>query len=206
MPSLTVHAEVLDTNLRRIFDQSRTVGVSADASLRVMEIPASAFQPEGQVYCVRLEMRNRTGDMVGRNFYWTTGERPQFDWAKTDYTHTPTKALENMLALRTLPRGRIQGTLTATGRKLHVRLENPSHVLAFQVQVNARTADGRPVLPLLWNDDFIELLPGEVRELTASLPMQYAGEVPVVEVSGWNIHPFTLVATHRPAVSAAKGK
>jgi exo-1,4-beta-D-glucosaminidase len=205
-PSLTMHAEVWDTKLHRIFDQTQKVDAAAGASQRIMDIPASVFQPEGQIYFVRLEIKNRTGNIVDRNFYWTTGERPQFDWAKTDYTHTPTKTLENMQALRTLPRGRIQGTLTATSRRLHVRLENPSHALAFQVQVNARTADGRPVLPLLWNDDFIELLPGEVRELTASLPMQYAGTAPVVEVSGWNVHPITLAVTNRPTVRKSKGK
>lgn len=68
------------------------------------------------------------------------------------------KEFENMQALRKLPKPQIRGTLTMCVRKLHVHLENPTQALAFQIQLAARDMDGKPVIPLLWTDDFVELM------------------------------------------------
>jgi hypothetical protein len=48
------------------------------------------------------------------------------------------------------------------------------------------------VIPLLWSDDFIELMSGEHRNLTAALPETYAGVSPTVVVTGWNTNPLVL--------------
>jgi exo-1,4-beta-D-glucosaminidase len=99
-----------------------------------------------------------------------------------------------MQALRTLPKSEIRASLTTTNHILHVHLENPSHALAFQVEVRGFTADGKPILPLLWNDDFVELMPGESRDLTAELPKATAANQASIIVSGWNTNTLTLGA------------
>ncbi len=190
--SLSVHAEVLDLNLRRVFDQTRTVNIAADGSLHALDIPAGIFQPDNSIHFVRLELKNGSGMVVSRNFYWIPSRLTEFDWAKTDYTHTPAKTFANMQALRTLPASQLRGVLTAGGRELRVHLENSSQSLAFQIQLAARTAGGLPVVPLLWNDDFIELMPGEQRNLTAELPETYRGATPGVTVTSWNTKPLSL--------------
>jgi len=77
------------------------------------------------------------------------------------------------------------------GRELRVHLENPSHALAFQVEVIGKNAKGETIIPLLWSDDFVELMPGEHRDLTATLPANSAAGTTVV-VSGWNTNTLTL--------------
>ena len=42
-------------------------------------------------------------DPVSHNFYWVPGTLTTFDWAKTDYTHTPAARYEDLTALATLP-------------------------------------------------------------------------------------------------------
>jgi exo-1,4-beta-D-glucosaminidase len=191
-PALTVHAEVFDLDLKRVFDQTQSVNVAADGSQRAFDIPSRIFQPENSLHFVRLELKDPAGKIISRNFYWIPSRLTEFNWAKTDYTHTPAKTYANMQALRTLPESQIRGTLTRSGRELRVHLENPSNALAFQVQLATNGRNGKPIIPMLWSDDFIELMPGESRDLTAEIPDDYRNSTPTVIVSSWNTKPVTL--------------
>ncbi|MGB7197851.1 MAG: glycosyl hydrolase family 2, partial [Acidobacteriaceae bacterium] len=131
---------------------------------------------------------------VSRNFYWIPSTLTVFDWSKTEYTYTPAISYPDMQALRALPKSQIHATLTTANHTLHVHLENPSQALAFQVEVRGFTADGKPILPLLWSDDFVELMPGEHRDLTAELPKDTTSDKASVIVSGWNTNTLTLGA------------
>ena len=191
-PSLTVHAEVFNLQLHRDFDQTKTIDLTADGSQRVLDIPSSIFQPENATHFVRLEMRDKAGKVVSRNFYWIPSKLTVFDWPKTDYTHTPAISYANMQDLNTLAKANIRGSMSIRGRELRVHLENPSHALAFQVEVVGKDAKGHTIIPLLWSDDFVELMPGEHRDLTATLPESSAAAGTTVAVSGWNTNTLTL--------------
>jgi exo-1,4-beta-D-glucosaminidase len=48
-------------------------------------------------------------------------------------------------------------------------------------------ANGEEILPILWQDNYFSLLPGESREITATYRAKLLGSVrPVVTVKGWN--------------------
>lgn len=191
-PPLTVKAEVYDFNLKKVFDQTAHINVAADSSQRALDIPAGIFQPADSIHFVRLELTNSSSAVVSRNFYWVPATLTTFDWSTTNYTHTPATKYANMQALHTLPHIKIHARMTLKGGVIHVQLKNPSKSLAFQVEVRAKSSDGKPIVPLLWNDDFVELMPGESRELTAELPAAFRTAKPSVTVSGWNIDPVTL--------------
>jgi exo-1,4-beta-D-glucosaminidase len=72
--------------------------------------------------------------------------------------------------------------------------------LAFQISAALRTSSGGLIAPVLWSDNWIELIPGESRTLTAQLP-ENAPADPVVQIEGWNIAPETIKPA--PAVVAA---
>jgi exo-1,4-beta-D-glucosaminidase len=71
----------------------------------------------------------------------------------------------------------------------HVMVENPSKSLAFFVRLKVeKGAKGEEILPVVWEDNYISLLPGEKREITATYRASELGAAkPVVEVSGWNV-------------------
>ena len=55
-------------------------------------------------------------------------------------------------------------------------------------------AGGDEILPTLWSDNYVSLVPGEKRELTARLPTAALGGArPVVVVTGWNLPVTTSV-------------
>jgi exo-1,4-beta-D-glucosaminidase len=71
----------------------------------------------------------------------------------------------------------------------HVTLQNPGKSLAFFVRLKvAKGKGGDEILPVVWQDNYVSLLPGERRELTATYRVRELGAAqPVVEVSGWNL-------------------
>jgi exo-1,4-beta-D-glucosaminidase len=70
-----------------------------------------------------------------------------------------------------------------------VTLENPSKNLAFFVRLKlSKGKDGDEILPVVWEDNYVTLLPGEKREISASYRTSDAGSAkPTLEVSGWNV-------------------
>ncbi len=68
-------------------------------------------------------------------------------------------------------------------------LENPSKSLAFFVRLKVNKGKGGDeILPVIWQDNYVSLLPGERREITATYRAQELGTAqPSVEVSGWNV-------------------
>jgi exo-1,4-beta-D-glucosaminidase len=67
----------------------------------------------------------------------------------------------------------------------HVTVENPSKSLAFFVRLKVNQSN-QEILPVIWQDNYISLLPGEKREITASYATK-GNTKPTVEVSGWNV-------------------
>jgi exo-1,4-beta-D-glucosaminidase len=69
-----------------------------------------------------------------------------------------------------------------------VTLENPSKALAFFVRLKLdKGKGGEEILPVVWEDNYISLAPGEKREITATYRASIGAAKPEVEVSGWNV-------------------
>jgi exo-1,4-beta-D-glucosaminidase len=156
-----------------------------------LTIPADKFSGESSIYFVELSLKDTKGVILSRNFYWVPVKATEFNWSKTDYTHTPALSHENLTALRQLPKAQIESSLQVQSDGAWVvRLHNPSKALAFQVAVEAVDQRGDDISPLPWSDNYIELMPGETREISATPPATEK-EASIV-VSGWNIASTTL--------------
>jgi exo-1,4-beta-D-glucosaminidase len=67
-----------------------------------------------------------------------------------------------------------------------VTVANPSKSLAFAVHLKVKKdTDGEEVLPVLWEDNYFALLPGQTRQITATYQPLKARTT--VEVDGWNV-------------------
>ncbi len=193
--ALAVTAKVYDSDLKELFSKELHVDVGADTSLRAIPIPDSVFSTSSKIYFVDLILKKNTGDVVSRNFYWVPSTLTAFDWPKTDWAYTPVTQHEDMTVLEKLPTAKVDAEshleTSADGKTVQIRLHNPSKALAFQVAVAARDTHGEDIVPAVWSDNYVELMPGESRILTATLPAS-AADGAVVVVSGWNIPEQTL--------------
>ncbi len=195
---LQVTVTLYDLHLKRLFTQQTTVTPEADSSLKALTIPEENFSAASSIQFVELSLSNPQGEIVSHNFYWVPAKLTEFDWSKTDYTHTPAVSHEDLKALRQLPGAQIVASLErGSSANLVVHLTNVSKALAFQVSVDAVDSSGSSVSPLPWSDNYVELMPGASRTLTAK--PAGSGTVASVIVTGWNIPSITLRDTPRDA-------
>jgi exo-1,4-beta-D-glucosaminidase len=97
-----------------------------------------------------------------------------------------------MTALAKLPKSRVDVTSSLRAGEsstVRVKLHNPSGQLAFQLRVSLRNqATKEEILPVLWEDNYISLLPGETRDIDARyLPQTKLPAHLTLRVDGWNL-------------------
>jgi exo-1,4-beta-D-glucosaminidase len=69
-----------------------------------------------------------------------------------------------------------------------VRVQNTGDHLAFQVRLRLTDGDGGgEILPVFWEDNYIELFPGEAREIAVSYRLADRKAAPAVSAEGWNV-------------------
>ncbi|MGH9736701.1 MAG: glycoside hydrolase family 2 protein [Candidatus Acidiferrales bacterium] len=210
-PGLTAKASVFDLAMHQTFSRDANVDLPSDSVARVFTIPDSAFDPASPVHFVDLTLAGRAGTIVSRNFYWVSSKQDTYDWEKTTYRFTPVTSYEDFTALQTLPKARIAVSASegpnASAPTVRVHLRNTSSHLVFQLRlaIRPKAADSE-TLPVFWSDNYIELMPGESREITARyLPAQSLGNAPELIVSGWNIEAQTAIIAEAKAASARAG-
>lgn len=191
---LTAIAQVYDFKMKKVFEQSKRIDTGSDAAVKAIEIANGVFDDKEQLYFIRLTLKNLSGAVVSRNFYWVPSQPTVFDWAKTEFNVTPASQHEIMTSLRSLPAASVKVRVAAAkdGRVV-VHLRNDSEALAFQVAATIQNHAGEVLRPLMWSDNFIELMPQEERELSVELPKD-AGPSSALQlvVSGWNTQPLKL--------------
>src|SRR5581483_6092810 len=124
---------------------------------------------------------------------WLSTKEETIDWENSNWYTTPTASYADYTALSQLPKVKLNVS-SHTERKAdeaitHVSLVNPSKNLAFFVRLKLnKGAGGQEILPVMWDDNYISLLPGEKREVSATVRAADLGnDKPVVEVKGWNV-------------------
>jgi exo-1,4-beta-D-glucosaminidase len=195
---LAVSAAVYDINLKKEFSKEETVSIAPNSSTRVFSIPE--LDGLSTTYFVRLTLKDSAGKLESTNFYWLSTKPDVLDWPKTKWYYTPVSSYADFKSLKTLPEVRLD--LRATGQEegpLHVvrvTVRNPSPHLAFFIQLRVNKGENGPeVLPVIWQDNYFELMPGEEREVSASYPKDILqGITPYVAVDGWNISAGSVAA------------
>ncbi|HWY21250.1 MAG TPA: glycoside hydrolase family 2 protein [Candidatus Acidoferrum sp.] len=188
---LKLTTKIYNLDMTEKFSHEDLVDVPADSTAKVLTLPeVDGLSP---VYFVALRLTNSTGKLGGSNFYWLSTKPETLDWAKSNWWMTPTDSFADYTALAQLPKLKLKVT-SHTERKgeesvTHVTVENPNKSLAFFVRMKLnKGAKGEEILPVIWEDNYISLLPGEKRELTATYRANELGAAKAaVEVTGWNV-------------------
>lgn len=208
---LTVSARVYDINLHESFSREAQVDAEADGVKSAFAVPPFPAEPATAVYFVKLSLRTADGNEVSSNFYWLPVKLSTLAWDKTpDTSFTPIAEFEDMTELNKLPRAELQATATLEsgneGQTVIVKLKNRSKSLAFQTRL--AIAGGRQneeILPVLWDDNYISLMPGESRTVCARYNNPTAvSRGAALLVDGWNVAPLK-VALHAASRAPVHG-
>src|SRR5215469_13908896 len=210
-----VTAKVYNLDMTEKFSKDAPVSVGPDSSTRVFTLPS--ISGLSATYFVSLTLESG-GQIASRNFYWLSTRKETLDWAREEQdtsgqydisTWTPTEDYADYTALSLLPKINVEATAKTDNdgeeRATTVTLHNPTSVLAFDVHLKVnRGTSGRvsregqedpEILPVLWQDNYLSLLPGETRQITARYHIEKESPTtPSVELEGWNVNHMIVQA------------
>jgi exo-1,4-beta-D-glucosaminidase len=206
---LKVTAKVHNIDMSEKFSRDVRVSIGADSSTRVFTLPS--ISDLSTTYFLSLALESGS-EIVSRNSYWLTTRPETLDWSREEQdtsgqydisTWTPTKDFADYTALNSLQK--IDLVATAETRNhddensTTVTIYNPTSTLAFAVRlkvnrpssnrVSREGPEDSEILPVLWQDNYFCLLPGERRQITATYRLdKKIRATPSVEVEGWNVN------------------
>ncbi|HWX91378.1 MAG TPA: beta galactosidase jelly roll domain-containing protein [Terriglobales bacterium] len=188
---LKLVTKLFSLDMSEQWSQESVVDAPADSTNKILTLPELPAPTPVSFLVLRLQDRN--GKVVGSNFYWLSAKAETLDWEKSNWYTTPTSQFADFTGLSQLPKVKLKVSTRSEQKAdqtiTHVTLENPSQTLAFFVRVKVNKGKGGDeILPVIWQDNYLSLLPGEKQDISATYRSSALGVAkPAVEVSGWNV-------------------
>jgi exo-1,4-beta-D-glucosaminidase len=168
---LTVSVRVVELDADGVVQPSpaeqivHDVCVEPDGKTVVHTLPP----PEHAVRIIDLRLADKAGREVSRNVYWIPKEPDVVDYDQANWLNAPTAKHADLSALRRLP----PTSLSVRADRdrddaIRVSLTNISDRLAFFVELRLVDATGADILPVLWSDNYVSLLAGDMMSLRAT--------------------------------------
>ncbi len=192
--SYRAHIRIFDINSTKILNEIADINVPPGSASEIFKLPDSLVL--SSTYFLDLRLMDEKGEEIGNNFYWLSTRKDILDYeAEFDEWafYTPTRVYADYTQLQSLPEAdlTIHHYFEHAGdrQKVTVTIENPGSNIAFFIDLNiSGERSGQTILPVLWDDNYISLLPGEIRKVQASFALSgIENDSPVLKVTGWNI-------------------
>jgi Exo-beta-D-glucosaminidase Ig-fold domain/Concanavalin A-like lectin/glucanases superfamily/Glycosyl hydrolases family 2/Glycosyl hydrolases family 2, TIM barrel domain/Glycosyl hydrolases family 2, sugar binding domain len=167
---LTTQVLSLDNRVLASRDDSVNAAANDITSLPVLNI-LDLVNQEGMVL-VTLRLRDAAGALISDNTYWQ---------GKDDASHQKLNALsQQKLALKAT------GTTVGNERVISVQVVNNGKQAALAAKLTLVDAKGDRILPALYSDNYLTVLPGEPKTVEIRYPDKF-GNVAQLKVRGWNV-------------------
>ncbi len=191
---LKVRAALYDADSRQVWSKEAAVDVGEDGVVTAfpVEEPANLKEP----YFLRLDLADKDGNALSDNFYWLskTPDIPGGDTELGDVYSTRPKSRADFTGLQRLKPARVEMSIASLPsgddeKKIAVTVRNTGDTIAFLVQLAViNTATDREAGPTFWSDNYLSLLPGETRALTATVPLHALKDgLPKISMTAWNL-------------------
>lgn len=173
------------------FTRDSVIDVPADSSMRVFILPQPTGAADANGYFADLRLTGADGRPLSNNFYWLS-TRPDILGDSSTWYNTSVKSYANYTGLRSLPATPVKTSArfssSGDAGKARVTLRNPGKSVAFFIRLQVTGRGGEEALPVLWEDNYLSLLPGETRVVTARYSVRkLGGAPPQVVATGWNV-------------------
>lgn len=164
-----------------ILDKSSAVIASEDAQVEVAyRTPAAVFdlaKYDGKPHFVALTLTRESGEKVD-NFYCIAAKDNVHDWKNTQWFITPIKEYADQRFAFPEDKADVSFTTAAVEGGIEVTLTNNSDRVVYMNILKAKNAAGELVIPAFWSDNFLPLLPKEVKTVSCRIN----GSVPDVKI------------------------
>ena len=164
--TVTATAYGIDGNL--IWSREMPYDLQEDSHFDAMTIDVP-HHFEG-VYFLRLTLTDSNRQQVSQN----------------DYVQT--LGVKDRKQLRTMPTATINALASINGQHATVTLTNNGNTPAVMIRLNLKGSDGEQILPVIYSDNYLHLMPGETRTIDVEWKAEDArGCQPIVEITGMNL-------------------
>jgi len=170
---LTLTANVYSLENKVLLHKEEKRDAAADALTDGFQLELAPLLAAEKMVLVNLELRNASGEVVSRNFYWLGADS------------------ESYRRLNRLPTATVSATARSTraGDNIRVKVElsNTGTAVSLATKLTLLNADGSRILPAYYTDNYVSLLPGESREIEIEYPAKSANGPAQVALRGWNL-------------------
>ena len=174
-PGLTLLTQVFSLDNRKLAERLDRVDSSANSTVTVpAPLELQALLQQERLVIVKLTLRDPSGATASVNTYW-----PALDEA----AH---RRLNSLAAQPVEIHARAHRE-TENGN-IEVTLENRGSAPALDAKVTMLDVKGDRVLPVYYSDNYVALMPGEVRTIEVRCPTG-GTRCARAALRGWNLHP-----------------
>ena len=180
---------VYDVDGTQRLGRDTVIDIPGDTAMRVTTLQE---QSTSAPYLVDLRLTDSNGRRLSTNFYWLANRMDALSDSSTWYM-TPVKNYADFRSLRSMPQAAVNASARFTSAAgtgtARVTITNPTKAIAFFLRLQVAGKGGEEALPVEWEDNYISLLPGETRTISATYRVRdLGGGRPQVVVTGWNVH------------------
>ncbi|NIA31024.1 MAG: glycoside hydrolase family 2 [Actinobacteria bacterium] len=180
---------VLNIHSQKLLDEIVDVDVQPESSTLVFHLPE--IENISTTYFLDLRLYDANGAEIDNNFYWLSTKKDVLDYeAKVeDWSfYTPSKEYADFTELNTLPHVKLEMKHNfRNNREAIVQVRNPANSIAFFIELKfADKRTGDTVLPAFWDDNYINLLPDETKEITVRFLKDVQIDLLELKADGWN--------------------
>lgn len=180
--NISLRVKVYNFSLSEIYHSVKQLDLSPDSATKAMQIPKTLKVTP--VYFIKLELLNKQSDVIADNFYWLSNKDDILDYSRTVFLdqpqhgkpvitlNTPQTQFGDYSMINQLPKAIVKTNFVVSRNsnesKATVIIENYGECLAFMLKLRIlRKSDSTEVLPIYWNENYLYLLPGESKVVSA---------------------------------------
>ncbi|EOA84149.1 glycoside hydrolase family 2 protein [Exserohilum turcica Et28A] len=174
----SIDIEMLFLNGTSLPTRTLRAATKPNAAYKVATVFTDKTPAINEPVLLRLRLRNGEWDILQKT-YWVPPTRDVLDWHNSNWFVTPVSQYADLTALQHMEKADVTihvgwAGLRSYGNKVVLMLVNNSKVPAVFLRLNLVDANGNDVAPVVWNENYVTLWPGENRMFEVEL----LGEIP----------------------------
>ncbi len=194
LENFQAEVKIFDINSKNIYSNSLSVNSNSESQKELLTLPK--INELTDTYFLDLKLYDENGNEIDRNFYWLSTKKDTLDYDAEfeSWTYyTPSKEYADFTLLNTLPNVKLDVDYhiekNDSKQEVVVTLNNVNDSISFfiELQLIDKTT-GEVILPVLWKDNYISLLPHEKRNINAIFSVnENELENLDLRIKGWNL-------------------
>jgi hypothetical protein len=174
--NLTLTSRVFSLDGRLLTHRSDKVSASANATTTLNRLDLATMLSQNDLVLVVLTLDEPGGERISENIYWQGRE-------EASQQKLNSLARQNLTVSAHAVRQDGQTVVS-------VELDNRGSVPALAAKLTAVDPEGNRVLPVLYSDNYVTVLPGEPRRVNIRCPA--GAQCSRIQIRGWNVEPAVV--------------